>query len=329
MSLLFIDAVCNKPYDPRVLKEAPLGGTEATVIRVIEGLNALGLDASCEQHNRQTPDETGSYWPMNSSVDRHDLVVCLRDPKSLIEARKRFKDSKLVLWTHDLANRDFGALISTIIETKAEVVCVSEFHKTQTLDVLKVHGYTGQFKVHRIYNPIADDLFPDHTIPYDPNKLVFFSSPHKGLEYAINTFNILRSFHSDFKLYIANPGYLLTRPIKEPNVVDLGPLPHHEVLNHARTSLCTYYPNTVFPETFGLVYAESNAIGTPVVTHRLGASSEVLDHPSQFVNCFNKKELIDRVLSWHNGSRPNVHGGKLFRLSRVLRDWRKLLDNWN
>ncbi len=55
-------------------------------------------------------------------------------------------------------------------------------------------------------------------------------------------------------------------------------------MQHIRESLCVFYPQTQRCETFGLVYAESNAVGTPVLAHDFGAAREVLSSPDQLIN---------------------------------------------
>ena len=47
MHMLFIDPVTPKPYSTETLRNQPLGGTEATVVRVAEYLDAIVV-----QHNR-------------------------------------------------------------------------------------------------------------------------------------------------------------------------------------------------------------------------------------------------------------------------------------
>ena len=46
-SLLFYDPVCRQPYDTRTLHTRALGGTEATLTRVADALDAFVI-----QHNR-------------------------------------------------------------------------------------------------------------------------------------------------------------------------------------------------------------------------------------------------------------------------------------
>ena len=178
--------------------------------------------------------------------------------------------------------------------------------------------------VHVMHNPIGDHLSADGT-PVDPNKLIFFSSPHKGLSYAVETFHILQQeWFPELKLYIANPGYLPMPPIDLPGVTVLSSLPHSEVLQHVREAQCVWYPNLVFPETFGLVFAEANAVGTPVITHPLGAAREVLSDSNPVFDCKDRTKLFDAFSAWRS-NRPLVSANPNFRLTEVIARWKKIL----
>jgi glycosyltransferase involved in cell wall biosynthesis len=322
--VLFVDATAPKPYDPETLDKEGLGGTEATVIRVAEGLAATGLFyVAVEQHNRTETFERGAQYNLPEGVPNADYVISLRFPQLVPLMQKRFPNAKHYLWNHDLMSPDFASML---VPMKGfEAIAVSNFHKTQMTEVLKPQGYTGQFPIKVVYNPIPDDLNPDNT-PFDKNKLMWTSSPHKGLDYALSIFDNLLSFNPDFRLFVANPGYLPNHDGKNRNVIPLGPLAHPEVIAHLRSSLCLFYPNPVFPETFGLVLAEADAVGTPVIAHAMGAASEVLSHPYETMDCRNPKTVIDRVMGWYNGDRPKVKGNSKFRLSTVIKSWLRLFN---
>lgn len=324
--ILFVDGTAPKPYDPDTLNTEGLGGTEATVIRVAEGLAATGLfQVHVEQHNRTE----GRIRSGDSNVAYHepdllahaDYVVSLRYPQLIPLMQARFPKAKHYLWNHDLMQPNVADMLVAL--SGFEAIAVSNYHKLQMQCVLKPQGYTGQFPIKVLYNPIADDLVPDGT-PYDKNKLLWTSSPHKGLDYAFSVFNNLLQFNANFKLYVANPGYLPSDSRAQPSVIPLGSISHAEVIAHLRTALCLFYPNTVFPETFGIVLSEADAVGTPVITHPLGAAGEVLNHPYETVNCRSPKAIIDRVMAWHNGDRPHVKANPKFRLTTVVKSWLRL-----
>jgi glycosyltransferase involved in cell wall biosynthesis len=331
MRILFVDAVAPKPYDPEVLATQPLGGTEASVIRVAEGLAAKGFSVTVKQHNRDAPEAGGALYS-KFGAEPADLckspthVIVLRAPMALYQARKQFPNAKLYLWCHDLfGGPGWAEGFKAIVDTQAVPIVVSEFHKMNMYDTMRSLKLEYAIPCRRIYNPIADDLVPDDTI-VDTNKLVFFSSPHKGLEHTLKVFEQFQNFDElrDTKLYIANPGYFPDHKTELKNVVNLGALSHSEVISQVRSALCVFHLNNVFPETMGIVHAESNAVGTPFLSSRLGATPELADHPAELIDVQDPVAVIERIKQWRTG-RPRVRGNIHFRLKNVVREWESLL----
>lgn len=331
MRILFIDPVCPKPYDPRVLNTEPLGGTEGTVIRVAQALASKGATVIVKQHNRKdhldawvNEDFGVGYSPFGAETVVPTHVIVLRAPGALRTARKQFPNAKLYLWCHDM----FGGPgwvegFQSIVDTQTVPIVVSEWHRSQMYDAMRQAGVGTSIPCRRIYNPIAEDLKPDET-PVDKSKLVFFSSPHKGLDHTLKIFERFRDFPelADMKLHIANPGYFenaKTDGLR--NVVNLGALSHSEVIQHVRSSLAVLHLNAVFPETFGLVHAEANAVGTPFLTSRMGAVPETVDHPGELIDVTDPKAVIERVRQWKVYGRPKVRGSAHFRMSRIVSEW--------
>lgn len=324
LNILFVDGTCPKPYDPNSLATEGMGGTEATVIRVAEGLGQRGssFNSCVEQHNRTANRSFWAHYYTPELCDDTDVVVSLRYPALIPLMQARFPNARHLLWLHDLAIPEYCKLMLEC--NNFEAICVSNFHRSQVLDMLRQQGYRNNFPIHVLYNPIDDGLIPDNT-PYDKNKLLWTASPHKGLDYGLGIFGELLKLNPDFRLYVANPGYLSGTPETHPNIIALGPVPHAKVIAHLRSSLCLFYPNTVFPETFGLVLAESEAVGTPVLCNHMGAASEVTYHPNEVLDCRNVQAVIERVMDWHSGERPKVRCQQKFRLSNVIRAWERLL----
>lgn len=337
-TLLFIDVTCPRPYDPSNINvPGGVGGTEQTMVTLAEGLAKTGLfNVVVEQHNRMSDEDysQGALYTAYGKTKQARWVVVLRDPRPMVAARERFINSKIYLYSHDLADRNLGLCLQAGFFKDSGClynITVSEWHKTQTIETLKIFGYTGGFRVKAIYNPLSE--YVERTgEPYDKNKLVWLASPHKGLARAYEIFAYLVKLNPEFKLYVTNPGYMeneytQNEAIKERTVV-LGTLPHPEAIAHLRTSLCLFYPNAVFPETFGKIMAEANAVGTPVLTSAVGASREVLDsHPDQIVDVRDTENVIRRIMKWHGGARPIVRGNPRFKLANVVKEWVKLLKD--
>lgn len=329
MRILFVDACCPKAYDPKVLRAEALGGTEATVIRIAESLSNQGHDVTVKQHCR-SEQFLGAvrYAPFGYGIESPSHVVVLRTPQALIQARKQFPTAKLYLWAHDM----FGGPgwvegFKAVKDTNASVITVSDWHRSQMFDAMRQLGVSVSIPCRTIYNPIDDVLAPDST-PIDANKLVFFSSPHKGLEHTLKIFERFKDFEElkNMRLYIANPGYFNDHKTEGlHNVINLGSIPHAEIIQHVRSALAVFHLNAVFPETFGLVHAEANAVGTPFLTSRIGAAYELCDHPAELVDVMDPRAVIERITMWTKYGRPKVRGNVAFRTHRVVKEWIEVL----
>ncbi|MGC1730330.1 MAG: glycosyltransferase family 4 protein, partial [Steroidobacteraceae bacterium] len=250
-------------------------------------------------------------------------------------------------------SRWFVAAADALRRLQPQIVCVSDYLRTRVAaTVARIRG-CEHLVVHRIYNPVDDGLVPDDAA-IDPDKLVFFSSPNKGLKFTLDAFRALRRRMPQLRLCVGNPGYRDLPAQRLDGVEWLGSLPHARIVAEARTALCTFSANFVIPETFGLVFAESHAVGTPVLTHDCGAAAEVLADREQLLpvgaaprvyetllhNLTPRRRIwaadladrlglfdgyIERIGGWHRGARPRVGPDPRFRLSRVAAEWRTLL----
>lgn len=325
--ILFIDPCCPKPYTNDTIKTTPMGGTEATVARVANGLHKRGYDVRVMQHNRFEVE--GIFEPFTPVQDwQPHAVIVLRVASILPEARARFPLAKTFLWAHDLFSGPGEQLykaFENITQSKSMVVAVSDFHRTNITEALRAVNFDRFVPMVKVYNPVV----PGHvqSTVLNPNKVCFFSSPHKGLDLTLECFKQFKSFPElkDVQLHIANPGYYPNSDTAIPNVVNHGALPHPEVMNLVADSLCVMHLNNVFPETFGLVHAEANALGVPVLTSRMGANLEVLDHPQELIDVTDFKAVINRIQAWKTHGRPKVRMNPFFSIHKVLNEWEQLL----
>lgn len=351
--LLFFDPLCPRPYSEASLREAGLAGTEASTVRI-----ATALDAWVAQHNRTV---TEGRYRAPSAVAHVRRVVVLRDPRALNAVARLFPGARLTLWVHDRIEpgssraRWFEAAAADLRRLAPDIVCVSEYQRSRVAATVARLPGCERLSVRRIYNPVDDAITPDGT-PFDADKLVFFSSPNKGLRFALDAFRALRRRLPGLRLCVGNPGYKSLAAAAMPGVEWLGSLPQARVLAEARTALCTFSPNFVIPETFGLVFAESHAVGTPVLTHDCGAAAEVIGDPRQLLpvsfaqrayeaplhrlgprwrrlparladslGLFDR--YIERITAWRGGERPRVGPDPRFRLSLVAAEWRRHLED--
>lgn len=314
--VLFSDSCAYKPYDLQSLDQAAMGGSEATLIRIVSALK--------ENDKISVSHEIPRFFKAEDSFKDH--VVCMRNAEHLPALRKRFPKAKLHLWLHDFCDPKILSH-STILKTNASsLICVSEHHKMHTVEMLKSQGYQGEYPVKRIFNPVDDKLGVHiYNASYDPFRLIFMSSPHKGLNRTLEIFQGLRYSNPRYTLKIANPGYYPDAKVHLEGVEVMGSLPHAELMSELGASMCMLHVNTVFPETFGIVYAEALAMRTPFISHRWPAVREISDDVNLFVDCNDADRVIQKVIHWSEKGRPSVSLDPKFRTYNIVKDWIELL----
>ncbi len=343
MNILIIDPKCPAHYDNNSLKTGGLGGTESTIIKIANQL-AESHTVVITQHNRSksvSPKETLHFTNAaheSKYINSPDIIVFIQKPQNIRQLTFKYPKARKILWLHNYIEDEVPLFLPDIALFNIEILCVSEAHKQHTLEKIKnsfikdfYFTYLNKLIIHYIYNPLDDDLNPDET-PVDSNKLVFFSSPIKGIENVIRLFSLVKKDKdlNNLKLYVANPGYIRnfdTHSLEIEDIINLGSLPQQEAINHVRSALCVFYPQIKRPETFGLVYAEANAVGTPVLAHDFGSAREILSNQEQILDCTDDENVINTLKSWYlKDKRPHVETNPQFRLSNVITAWEKLIS---
>ena len=319
---IFFDPIGYKYFDRMTLEKEALGGTEATIVRVAEGLAELGLKVAVVQ-------TTAEYFA--PIMGQHCFFVHAQDIsdytcKHYIQVRSYlnphlFPGAKQYLWLHDVANHEETEKLNDLIRFKVTVIAVSRWHRNNVRDMLP--GYSN---IRYIYNPVNDSLFSTpYNDNYDRTKLVWVASPHKGLRHALNLFKQIKAKNDKMELIIFNPGYtqLDTAELSLMNGVNCyGPMNCASVWGVVKKSLAVFYP-TKWDETFGLIAAEANALGTPLITFNRAALKEVISSNEQFAQ--DDESAIQKALDWSANGRPQVAGRDEFKFSNVIMDWVKLL----
>lgn len=335
MKLVFIDPKCPRPYDPDVLARQGLGGTEATVVRVACALSNRH-EVVVFQHNRSVSwqESPGIKFKPMSALDEDlndaDHLIFIQKAQNLAKLRRR-RGARWWLWLHNFVQEEVPLFWQDHLRFRLGIICVSRTHALHTARYMRSQRHSwltanwamrGGLAFH--HNPLSPHLMQQPSGTIDPYKLIFFSSPHKGLEQVLAAFNRLHAIEPRFRLYVGDPGYLKTgdpRMLDQPGIVRLGSLPQAEVLRHVSESLCVLYPQSKRAETFGLVYAEANAVGTPVLAHDFGSAREILAGNNPPINVHQSGIVEQTVLDWLAGARPKVQADPRFSLDAVTDGW--------
>lgn len=328
--VVFIDCSASQPYDRKSLENKPLGGVESSVIRVAEGLGALGIsvavvkasDESAQIHHQEFEPIMGqfAYFMHEKELDKMAAryLVCLRGPMHLdrLGSFNKIPTQKFV-WCHDLASENIQYWRPSLIRNNATVVAVSEWHKNQ------IKQHLDYDKITAIYNPVDESLYSYKRDKVNRDLMVWASSPHKGLDKALGTFKKIHEQLPNLRLLIYNPGYIRGDVVINPGALYYGPTTLRNVWLNIKNALCLYYA-TDFQETFGLVQAEANAIGCPVLGYNTGALPETINDSFQLTEPGNEAHLINRLCQWYHGEEPQIKGRNEFRLNSVLTKWLRL-----
>ena len=346
--IIFVDAACPRPYNADLDRQRVrgLGGTEGTVARLAMGV-AETRRVIVAQHNRDRAEISGGveFVPLEhvSRDLRPDAVIVLRRPERLWGMRKLFPHARLFLWMQDwheppsywfLHPRNQARhlrMVLALLNTDATLVCASAAHLANVehfarRGLVRSGRLFNQVKRTYVYNLVA---VPEHLRtpatrrPTNPNKL-FFGSVWKGLDLVLTAFDQVRRTLPHVELHVSfyAPPNMKRLP---PNVVNLGHLSHDEFCEHLADSFCYFYPAYRVPETFGLVFGESHAVGTPVLAHDFGAASELLS-PAEVIDARDLDAVANRLSDWYTNGRPAVAPRPEYLNANVAGRWGELFD---
>lgn len=345
MKILIVDPITNENYDFKYTESNPIGGIESSAISIAREL-AKNHDVYFAQLNRDTPykEHNVTYISKADSLKDNklqpDTVIVLRKHKVLTQYHKAYPDANKFVWVHNFQGYEVITKLNHIIRSRAKVICISKSLEKHINNIFN-GPFSWAFRLLMlqfrkvptctIYYPIDPDFIAEDN-NYDPNKLLFFSAPYKGLKQAMGNFRELIKVAPDFKLYVTAveesiEAYNLDRDLIESgSVILLGRLSKEEIISHLKSSFCVFYAQNEFAETFGRVYIEANCTGTPILCHPLGSAVEVMDNKDQFVNAADTQAVIDKVLDWKKNGRPKVSCKKEFFMDEIVKKWQQVLN---
>jgi glycosyltransferase involved in cell wall biosynthesis len=320
--IIFIDCVTPGYYDLTTLETGSLGGTESSVTRLAEGLASVGLSVGVFQGLQQ------SFEPImgNHAVFMHASMLNQVNPSVVVHLRSIanlhiFPKARQFVWLHDLPHPVLKDWPDKVKDYNVTFIAVSEWHRQALL------AMEPRLNVIVLYSPVDESCY---TLPrpsdvgsqVNKNSMVWNASPHKGLEEALPVFKKLRKEIPDLSLYIMNPGYFKTQRLAADSVHTLGSVSRQVLRQIVASSLCLFYPSK-FEETFGLIAAEANALGTPVACYKIAALAESVSEKNGWAT--NEENLIENIKNWHS-NRPEVTGQNRFRLKTLIPQWISALD---
>lgn len=270
-------------FDDETFKQNGAGGSETALIQMAKWIR------------RETNRAVKVFMPRDASyvspdgveylpLTQMDAYFSAHKPQLHVAWRhsEKFTDAYTVGWSHDLVipGVERGHL--------NEVLCLSEFHRNF---FSAATGYS-QNKIRVIRNGVVKEMIAkvqsEPRPPVDKNKVIFVSSPDRGLTKAISVMDLVRLEKPDAELhvYYGFDGMLKAGRLSEVNVIKTaceqrpwvklhGHLKLEDLLREYRTASVWLYP-TDFLETFCISALETELMGVRGVVHGTGALPETV-----------------------------------------------------
>lgn len=281
------------PIEAHTLEQRPLGGIETGIIRLAQALEQIGAKAivvtSVENPKLSSP----LYVPLRAIQDIGpiDAFVSVREWKPLfvpLQAKKRF------LWTGDSYDQPqtMGIGDRRISRQTDGLLLVSEWHREQICS----RSHFPKEKSWVLRNGIDLSLFQG-TETRTRKRLIYSSTPYRGLQFLPTLFSRIREKHPDSELHVFS-GMAVYRGVHGENdahlnhaekeyrqiAAQLEPIPgvtlhgnvkQSDLAREFMRSSILAYPNT-FEETSCITALEAQAGGCAIVSSARGALPETV-----------------------------------------------------
>lgn len=289
LRVLFSPGSCI-PFHANTLQVRPLGGTESSVIRLAEALQSKGVDAYITTPFENPPLTSPRYIPEKSLwlLGGVDLRVVIRDWRA---ALARVPTKLQFFWSGDAYDQpiNIGIGDKRIAALFHKLLAVSEWQKETTS---KASGFPED-KISILRNGIHLPFF-EKSLERKPYRLIYTSTPYRGLIHLVNLFPKIREavpeaeliICSGYEVYADNLGRADPRMQKEweeirrklskiDGITIKGNLKQEDLAKELLQASLLAYPNT-FAETSCISVLEAQAAGCVPVTTRLGALPETV-----------------------------------------------------
>lgn len=332
-------------WDEKVYREKGIGGSETACVEMALWMKKLTSRRVIVFNQRKEAylSESGvEYVPLEQMPQYFGSFK----PKLHVAWRHTYKltNAKTLIWSHDLITPGCEK-----IDSYDNYLTLSNFHKEF------VHSLAAipKEKILITRNGIDPAKFK-YVDPAkkNPNKVIFASSPDRGLEQVIDIMEIARATHPELELHVFY-GWENLRSMnkhkeadhfdsitKRPWIKVHGNLEQSKLIKEYEDAAIWFYP-TNFMETFCITALETSLCGVYPLVRKFGALPDTLaDLPSRIVDrdtlsledkiawAHHLTDTIDKKM-WHNGD-ESTHSLLLGQLGweQVAKTWLKeFVDN--
>jgi len=216
-----------------------------------------------------------------------DLFISSRNTKLLADVnfKEYFKVDKVCLWTHDLPESYVYDKLMQALPNIDRVFALTEWHK----QIIKQKFPNVPEKYWFFARNGVNTEYYDVEVKRNPYKLIYSSTPFRGLDVLLEVFPNIREYVPQAELHVYSSMQVYGARTEEreeykalyalasnmPGVYYHGVVTRKELAKAMKSSSLLAYPNH-YPETFCITAIEAITAGTPIVTTHLAALPETI-----------------------------------------------------
>lgn len=327
-------------FDEEIYKTKPLGGSETALVQMARLIKEK-TGRRVIVFNMRDADliaESGVEYVSNARVAEYFSKF---KPHAHIAWRHNIKltDAPTYLWCHDL----FTPTVEQV-QNFDKFLALSDFHKNYTMGL---HGVSGE-KIIVTRNGIDQKKFSSEKKQKNPNKIVWMSSPDRGLDRCMLVIDKVREKFPDVELHVyygiehlhkygphmaALADKLKQMMLERPYVKYHGNTEQTKMMKDVSDAAIWCHPNN-FIETFCITALECLANGIYPVVRRLGALKDTLGEAEKH----GQATLLD--YAWDDESSVQLHANAVIEAIEQKKwqrlegydfsklDWSTVADEW-
>lgn len=346
MKIAFYTSNCI-PFTDSTVDHRPVGGTESGAIYVSRCLRDLGARVTLYTADPEGGEFNGiTYKPtpqlqIDAQTTTFDIFVAIRDWIPLlmpVQSQGKYfwtGDSYDQFYNYGIGDKRFYTAVDSIITVSRWQAQALAEHADAPID---------RFYASRNgYWPAYFETPP----PRKKNKLIYTSTPHRGLDVLLTLFPKIRARYPDAELHLFSSlqvygkGTLkesfpdIERLIHQPGVVSHESVLQNQLAQEIQESYLYLYPNH-FEETSCICAIEAQAAGTPMISSKRAALAETLEHEktgllvegdphtSDYQERFLKQvfRLMDSNADWERLSRNGIERAEThYPWMAITKEW--------
>ncbi len=348
LRLVFADD--SWPFDDSTPENSPLGGCHSALVYLTRELTALGHEVLVYNNCNAPGIYHGVHYHQFNEINHDnryvhaDAFISLRNPSffsSWINGQVR------ILWVGDAFDQPHLQPLKTQDEVRKNIDSIFCVSRWQAWSFLHFFHWSPE-KIYVTRNGVYPQYFPREFQEPQGNRLVYTSTPFRGLKLLLELFPEIYKTVPDAELHVFSSMQVYHQSNTEdliehshiyklsdqPGVVMHGSVGQKELSSELVKSRVFAYPN-IFPETSCIAAMEAMAAGCAVVTSSLAALPETVGPAGLLIpgmpgsKAYNDAfvENCVRLLTDHAFWRKTAMAGKNLILKSFT--WKKIALEWS